>query len=954
MKNLKKNSKKNTVSNKIKKKNSTVKVDKDNIKKDKISIKEKKTKIKRNKLRNKKSKFGIKNNKFRIILSIIIFTIFLAVIQISYSFFTYNKESKDFQVIGGELYLHYLSGDAINLNNIYPTDTYDLNNFFEFSVVGKNESNKDILYEIVLKYGNDMNDKVRLDDKFLKFRLTEVINNEEKEIFVDKSFEDISNTIIHIDSISKNTTNEIERVYRLYVYVNDVIIGNTEHCNYTALEWQNIYANINIKIQSDKRTDTYIINYNPNRLSSEYQEVEYIESFGNEYIKTNIIPNENIGIYMKVLNKEINNSTTFFGVSNISNDFIYSIGNKSNNIMYNLNQSNQLENSLSDNLNIIELNYLNDKKIKLNNNIITSLNNIGTNDNEFTIFALNQDNNIINHSSIKLYNLKISIDDTIKYDFIPCYRIKDNKTGLYDIINNKFYETETGTLKNGEKKKIEQRVNYNSLVSLLDNSFSNKFHFYEWNTKPDGSGTSYKSNKLVKNFTNKGEAIDLYAIWTNKIVIDEVKVLKTNNSNITIKSSNKLNLNSTIELSSDNINNSNVLLSITLKNYSSYDYSYSGINYTFYDNNSIVFDIFGIKKNDIIKSGESLTFRINFKFNNDSIESSVLNSTLNFIFKNLSGMKLSDLIILNNENQEDGADGLYKYGDKYYFSGINVNNYIWFNCNEGYESGESNCEKWRIISIEKDGGVKIIKDTVLSKEVISSLENTTNFWLNNTSQWMRDTKVLAEGRILFDIKGRRPNNQSLINSYCRNTSNGCNAFSADSKNIGLYKNLKVDSDSLAKKYLDEVYFKYALKDNAKEKIKQYIANIGLVESSLSLENIIKNESNIKTELNVGLLNISDYIYANKDTSCWNNFSKCTNNSSNNWLTLPNNPYYLINGKIVSLDNEIDKNAQMWTVQSGGIVSRDANNEFFLRPIVILNNEIKALGTGIDGDYYTIL
>lgn len=872
----------------------------------------------------------------------------------SYSIFNYNQKSKDGNLIAGELYLRYLSGETITLNNILPTDTYDLENYFEFSVVGKNTNNKDLLYEIVLEHGQTLNDKIRLDDKFLKFRLTEVVNNKEIEIFTNKSFESINGTVIHIDSVSKNTTREIEKVYRLYVYVNGVLIGNTEHSNYTSLEWENIYSNIKLSVKSDNSMDTYMINYNPNRLSSEYQEVEYIESNGNEYIKTDIIPNDNIGVYMKILNKEVNNDTTFLGTSNASSDSVYSIGNKLNNILYTWNQQNQIENSLSDNLNIIELNYLNDKKIKLNNNIINSLNVTSENNNSFTIFALNQNNNIINHSSVKLYELKISINNTVKYDFIPCYRIEDNTVGLYDIINNKFYKTETGTLEKGEEKKLKQSINYASLIPLLDNSFSNKIAFYEWNTKPDGSGTPYKNNQLVKNLTSKGEAIDLYAIWTNKLVIDEVKILKTNNSNITINSSNNLNLNTSIELSNNNINNTNVLLSITLKNNSSYRYSYSGINYVNYDNQDISFDIFGLKKDDIIESGESLTFRINFKYNKEVILSNILNSTLNFVFKNLSGMKLKDLIILNNQNQTEGADGLYKYNGKYYFSGANVNNNIWFNCDEGYESGNDNCEKWRILSIDNDGSVKIIKDDVLEKETIQSLETKTSFWKQNIPNWMITPKILTDGKILFDVSARRPINKNLENSYCISASNGCNAFSMDSKNIGLYKNLSVDEDSLAKKYLDEVYFPYVLKDTAKGKIKKYVANIGLLEPSLSLENVLKNEKSITTELKVGLLNLSDYIYANKNISCWNNFSSCNNNSSNNWLTSLDKTYYLMNGKIVESPTQPDKNAQIWTVENKGLVSRDSNNEFYLRPVVVLNSDIESLGTGIEGDYYIII
>jgi len=914
----------------------------------KISNKKIKSTSNNNKLKNdKKSKL-----KISIIVFIIIILILL-ILQFSFSIFSYDILTPNTNVIAGDLYLNYINGDTVNLNNILPSDTYNENNYFEFSVSGKNTNNKDILYEIVLERGENINDKIRLEDRFLKFRLVEVKNGEEVEIFADKSFLSIENTVIHVDSVSKNTIQEIEKKYRLYIYVNGVLIGNTKHSNYTTLEWENIYANVNIKVRSDNSSNTYIINYNPNRLSSEYQEVEYIESFGNEVIKTDIIPKDNMGIYMKVVNQYTSSNTTFLGSSNKSSNSIYSIGNTTNNISYGWNQTTKIENSTSDILNIIELNFLNDKKVKVDSKVINSLNTTELTNTNITIFALNENNNITNYSSVKLYELKISIDDVIKYDFIPCYRILDNVVGLYDIINDKFYQSETGSLSIGEERKIKQFVNYESSVSLLDNSFSNNLAFYEWNTKPDGSGVSYKRDEIVEKFANKGEVVDLYAIWSNKLVIDNVKISRVNNASVTINSTDKLSLNTLVELANDTVD-SEVLLSITLKNNSSYRYAYSGLNYLNYDNQDIGFDIFGLQKNDIIESGESLTFRILFKYVNDVINNNVLNSTLSLVFKNLSGMKLSDLVLLNNQNQIDGADGLYKYNDKYYFSGSNVNNYIWFNCDDGYESGESKCEKWRIISVENDGSIKIIRDDVLDIESIQELETKTNFWKENIPNWMISPKILTVGKVLFDVKERRPSNINLENSYCIRTSNGCNAYSKDLNNTGLYKGLSVDLDSLVKKYLEEVYIPHALKENNLEKIKEYVANIGLVEPSISLENVIKSEKSITTKLKAGLLNLSDYIYANKDTSCWYEFSKCNNNVNNNWLTLPDNPYYLQNGKIVETSTQSDKNAQVWTVESKGLVSRDANNEYYLRPVVILKNDIEALGTGIEGDYYIIV
>ena len=958
-KSTKKKSKLNNKSNNSSKnKNSSIKKNKKTTPKTKISktTKSKKNYSKQKEVKTQTSKF---ENKMRIIFLLVILHLsFFLVIGLSYAIISHTEFSSNNQLIAGELYLHYRNGETINFNNIIPSDTYDKNNYFEFSIEGKNTYDQDILYEIILNHGENIENKIRLGDKFLKFRLVEVADNIEKEIFTDQTYQNIQNITIHIDGISKNTTEEVKKIYRLYVRVDGVLIGNLESADYTSEEWSNVYTNINILVRSDTNTEIYIVNYHPNRLPSEYQEVEYIESSLKESILTNIIPKDNMGIYIKFLNQDLNNNTILLGSSDTNTNFF--IGTNLNKLYYGFNETGETSKNLLDGINIVEMNYLNDKKLKLNNEEILSLNTLSETNVPISFFGLNQNGIIKLNSSFKLYELIISVDNIIKYNFIPCYRLSDNVIGLYDLVNNQFYSTnELNSFSKGNKKMISQNFPYDSSSQLMKNSFSNgQYAFLEWNTDIEGNGISYQENQVVTNIADKGEILDLYAVWSNKLKKEKIEIVDEKNATSTIDFINKTNFNTSISLSSNEIENTYVTLKVTLKNNSPYRYSYSKTNYTDLNletNNDIEFNYIGLKEGDIIEIGESLSFNIKFQYADIvQIKNNTLNCNLNFIFKNLSGMKLNKLILLNSENQLEGEDGLYQYNNKYYFSGVNVNNYVWFNCKDGYDSGEGNCEKWRIVSIEKDGSVKIVKAQVLEKEAIESLELKNNFWNSNTSKWMTDTKVLPEGRILFDIKGRRPSNKDLENSYCMRDSNGCNAYSANSKMTGLYKNLNVDSDSLAKKYIDEVYYPEVLTPLAKGQIRKFTSNIGLIAPSLSLENILLSESSITSEVYVGLLNLSDYIYSNKTTSCWYDFSKCNNSSSNNWLTLPDTPYYLLNGKIVESDTQADKNAQIWTVKSNGLVSHDSNNEYFLRPVVVLNANVEALGIGTVDDCYIIV
>ena len=68
-----------------------------------------------------------------------------------------------------------------------------------------------------------------------------------------------------------------------------------------------------------------------------------------------------------------------------------------------------------------------------------------------------------------------------------------------------------------------QTFTYDKEENLLTNSFKNyNFDFIEWNTKSDGTGTSYTNEEMVKNLTSQENAeIKLYAQWTTyKVTFD--------------------------------------------------------------------------------------------------------------------------------------------------------------------------------------------------------------------------------------------------------------------------------------------------------------------------------------------------------------------------------------------------------------------------------------------------
>ena len=70
---------------------------------------------------------------------------------------------------------------------------------------------------------------------------------------------------------------------------------------------------------------------------------------------------------------------------------------------------------------------------------------------------------------------------------------------------------------NSQDSTAIQEVEYDSRVLLNENTFiheNDRYYFKEWNTKADGSGTSYQNEESIYNMTNvDGDVINLYAQW---------------------------------------------------------------------------------------------------------------------------------------------------------------------------------------------------------------------------------------------------------------------------------------------------------------------------------------------------------------------------------------------------------------------------------------------------------
>lgn len=181
------------------------------------------------------------------------------------------------------------------------------------------------------------------------------------------------------------------------------------------------------------------------RLPDEYQEVEYIQSTGTQYINTNykITPNTEIIVDGMII------GNGYFATAGRAGYYMSGIyGNSSTSKI-----CAKWRNGASSNLTIATSEDIGENRhtFKLNKTAFYMDNvNIGDFNSTYNfsatddiyIFGLGE----VSMSVGRLYSMTISDNGVLVRKLIPCYRKSDNEIGLYDLANNVFYiNTGTGT-----------------------------------------------------------------------------------------------------------------------------------------------------------------------------------------------------------------------------------------------------------------------------------------------------------------------------------------------------------------------------------------------------------------------------------------------------------------------------------------------------------------------------
>lgn len=183
------------------------------------------------------------------------------------------------------------------------------------------------------------------------------------------------------------------------------------------------------------------------RLPAAYQEVEYIESSGTQYINLWRYPTSN---YCKVeanitpyswsadwsvFRGMVNSSTSGYSLHTNKSTWYANLG-SSNNINFNVAFNGWT--NLDLNFTVDSWNY----SLSLNGSTTTWTYNwsIVQSTRPFYLFAYNEVGSTTWYATMKVYSFKIYSDSsTLVRDLVPCYRKSDSVIWLYDLVNDTFY-----------------------------------------------------------------------------------------------------------------------------------------------------------------------------------------------------------------------------------------------------------------------------------------------------------------------------------------------------------------------------------------------------------------------------------------------------------------------------------------------------------------------------------
>lgn len=181
-------------------------------------------------------------------------------------------------------------------------------------------------------------------------------------------------------------------------------------------------------------------------LPSEYQQVEYLQSSGTQYIIIDYIASGITSTKAKFQITDISKASFLFGSRETGGKNFYGFnwGGSAKPYKYYNSYVNGYLTSIEIDTEIHTI-YKERGKLYLDNIIVYTVSDSSfTTPSDMNIFACYSDSDGYLPTYAKLFSLQFYDNDKLVVDLIPCYRIVDNVAGLYDKVNEVFY-TNNGT-----------------------------------------------------------------------------------------------------------------------------------------------------------------------------------------------------------------------------------------------------------------------------------------------------------------------------------------------------------------------------------------------------------------------------------------------------------------------------------------------------------------------------
>ena len=273
-----------------------------------------------------------------------------------------------------------------------------------------------------------------------------------------------------------------------------------------------IYNNQEVKVLKYNNTEVWV----KSSVPSEYQEVEYIESTGTQYIDTGMKGTENTKVDIEFQITGI--KFLPFGARSGATSNCFAIWSLNANVGSSLRVGFDGTNGYTGGPTTTDKYHIIHSKdgTYVNNELVWTIQTISTftTPQNLIVFGYYSSSTNRGLSEMKLYSLKLWENNTLVRNFIPCYKKSNNEIGLYDTINDVFYTNNgTGTFLKGDDiiklPSAYQRVEYieSTGTQYIDTNYTpnqNTKAYTKFNSNTLQSGLYSSSNKFTAYINSNG------------------------------------------------------------------------------------------------------------------------------------------------------------------------------------------------------------------------------------------------------------------------------------------------------------------------------------------------------------------------------------------------------------------------------------------------------------------